>query len=36
MIDHRVTRGSHYVECVLLGEEDTGVPAFKIVGVFAT
>ncbi|KAL0945866.1 hypothetical protein HGRIS_012150 [Hohenbuehelia grisea] len=36
MIDHHVGKGSHFVECQLLGEEGEGVPAFKIVGVFAT
>ena len=37
MIDHYVTRGSHYVECQLLGEEDDrNVPPFKIIGVFST
>ncbi|KDQ56545.1 hypothetical protein JAAARDRAFT_179126 [Jaapia argillacea MUCL 33604] len=36
VIDHFVTRGSHYVECQLLGEEGRGVPAFKILGVFTT
>ncbi|KAI0705419.1 hypothetical protein C8Q76DRAFT_630930 [Earliella scabrosa] len=37
MIDHRVSRGSHYVECQLLGEEDDrNVPPFKIIGIFAT
>ncbi|KAH9947880.1 hypothetical protein B0H21DRAFT_736781 [Amylocystis lapponica] len=37
MIDHRVSRGSHYVECQLMGEEDDrNVAAFKIIGIFAT
>lgn len=36
IIDHFVSRGSHFVECVLLGEEGQGVPAFKIIGVFST
>ncbi|KAF5372532.1 hypothetical protein D9758_005146 [Tetrapyrgos nigripes] len=36
MIDHYVPRGSHFVECQLNGEEGSGVPAFKIIGVFAT
>ena len=36
MIDYAVARGSHNVECVLQGEEDTGVPPFKILGIFAT
>ncbi|OCH90489.1 hypothetical protein OBBRIDRAFT_730676 [Obba rivulosa] len=37
MIDHRVSRGSHYVECQLLGEEDDrNVPPFKIIGIFST
>ena len=36
-IDRHVARGSHYVECQLLGEEDDrNVPAFKIIGIFAT
>ncbi|KAF8665047.1 hypothetical protein AX16_000659 [Volvariella volvacea WC 439] len=36
VIDHFVTRGSHFVECQLLGEEGVGVPAFKIIGIFST
>ena len=36
LIDHNVARGSHYVECVLLGSEGSSVPPFKIIGVFAT
>ncbi|TFY78558.1 hypothetical protein EWM64_g5455 [Hericium alpestre] len=36
MIDHYVARGSHFVECALLGEEGQGVPPFKIIGVFTT
>ncbi|KAI0267349.1 hypothetical protein BC834DRAFT_822480 [Gloeopeniophorella convolvens] len=36
MIDQYVARGSHYVECVLLGTEGTSVPPFKIIGVFTT
>ncbi|RPD61605.1 hypothetical protein L226DRAFT_545258 [Lentinus tigrinus ALCF2SS1-7] len=37
MIDRRVARGTHYVECQLLGEEDDrNVPPFKIIGIFAT
>ncbi|OBZ76760.1 hypothetical protein A0H81_03348 [Grifola frondosa] len=37
MIDHRVSRGTHYVECQLLGEEDDrNVPPFKIIGIFST
>ena len=37
IIDRHVPRGSHYVECQLLGEEDDrNVPAFKIIGIFAT
>ncbi|KAJ7201057.1 hypothetical protein GGX14DRAFT_658889 [Mycena pura] len=35
-IDHFVARGSHFVECQLMGEEGQGVPIFKIIGVFAT
>ncbi|KXN83806.1 hypothetical protein AN958_01042 [Leucoagaricus sp. SymC.cos] len=35
MIDHFVSRGSHYVECQLMGEEGQAVPMFKIVGIFA-
>ncbi|KAF9452137.1 hypothetical protein P691DRAFT_661721 [Macrolepiota fuliginosa MF-IS2] len=34
-IDHFVSRGSHFVECQLMGEEGKGVPMFKIVGIFA-
>lgn len=37
IIDRRVARGTHYVECQLLGEEDDrNVPPFKIIGIFAT
>ena len=36
MIDHNVARGSHYVECILLGSEGAIVSPFKIIGVFAT
>ena len=36
MIDHWVSRGAHYVECVLMGDEGTSVPPFKIIGVFST
>ena len=36
LIDHFVSRGSHFVECQLLGEEGQRVPAFKIIGVFST
>ncbi|KIY69272.1 Cap64 protein [Cylindrobasidium torrendii FP15055 ss-10] len=36
IIDHFVTRGSHFVECQLLGEEGQTVPAFKIIGIFAS
>ena len=37
VIDHHVARGTHYVECQLLGEEDDrNVPPFKIIGIFAT
>lgn len=36
IIDHFVARGSHFVECQLLGEEGQRVPAFKIIGVFST
>ncbi|TFL07432.1 Cap64 protein [Pterulicium gracile] len=35
-IDHHVSRGSHYVECQLMGEEDEGVPMFKIIAVFSS
>ncbi|KDR76923.1 hypothetical protein GALMADRAFT_246046 [Galerina marginata CBS 339.88] len=36
VIDRYVSRGSHYVECQLQGEEGQGVPSFKIIGVFST
>ncbi|KAF9231772.1 hypothetical protein BU15DRAFT_55760 [Melanogaster broomeanus] len=36
IIDHFVSRGNHYVECVLLGEEGQQVPSFKVLGIFAT
>ncbi|KAJ7639783.1 hypothetical protein DFH06DRAFT_1053835 [Mycena polygramma] len=35
-IDHYVSRGSHFVECQLMGEEGQGVTIFKIIGVFST
>ncbi|KIK93684.1 hypothetical protein PAXRUDRAFT_828723 [Paxillus rubicundulus Ve08.2h10] len=35
IIDHSVSRGNHYVECLLLGEEGQVVPPFKIIGIFA-
>ncbi|KAG6816090.1 hypothetical protein H0H87_008752 [Tephrocybe sp. NHM501043] len=36
VIDHFVSRGSHFVECTMLGEEGQGVPMFKIIGIFST
>lgn len=37
IIDHFVARGSHFIECQLLGEEDDrNVPSFKIIGIFST
>ena len=36
IIDHFVVRGSHFVECQVLGEEGKKVPEFKIIGVFST
>ena len=36
IIDHGVTRGSHFVECLLMGEEGKTVPMFKIMGIFST
>ena len=36
IIDHFVTRGNHYVECVMVGEEGQVLPSFKIIGIFAT
>ncbi|EJD51813.1 hypothetical protein AURDEDRAFT_142703 [Auricularia subglabra TFB-10046 SS5] len=36
IIDHGVTRGSHFVECVLEGEEGKPVAPFKILGIFTT
>ncbi|KAG1724650.1 uncharacterized protein EDB91DRAFT_1331205 [Suillus paluster] len=35
-VSDAVPTGSHYVECVLIGEEGQSVPSFKIIGVFAT
>jgi hypothetical protein len=35
VIDRSVSRGSHYVECQLLGEEGYRIPEFKILGFFA-
>jgi hypothetical protein len=34
MIDRSVSKGSHYVECELMGEEGQGVPSFRLVGIF--
>jgi len=36
MIDRAVVRGSHYVECILLGTEGVSVPRFRLIGVFTT
>ncbi|KAL0572986.1 hypothetical protein V5O48_008977 [Marasmius crinis-equi] len=37
IIDRFVSRGNHFVECNLVGDEEAkGVPVFKIVGVFTT
>ena len=36
MIDHFVSRGSHFVECQLLGEEGQSVPMFKLLGILST
>jgi hypothetical protein len=36
VIDRGVARGSHYVECVLMGTEGISVPPFKLIGVFTT
>ncbi|KZV90938.1 hypothetical protein EXIGLDRAFT_676605 [Exidia glandulosa HHB12029] len=36
MIDHGVTRGSHFVECTLEGDEGKPVAPFKILGIFTT
>jgi hypothetical protein len=36
MIDQHVAKGSHYVECVLLGTEGVSVSPFKLIGVFTT
>ncbi|KAI9513521.1 hypothetical protein F5148DRAFT_1273121 [Russula earlei] len=36
MIDRSVAKGSHYIECVLLGAEGVSVPPFKLIGIFAT
>ncbi|KAI0074358.1 hypothetical protein K474DRAFT_1665555 [Panus rudis PR-1116 ss-1] len=37
MIDHNVPAGSHFVECILMGEEDDrNVPPFKLIGIFAS
>ncbi|KIK68414.1 hypothetical protein GYMLUDRAFT_154042 [Collybiopsis luxurians FD-317 M1] len=36
MIDHFVSRGNHFVECQLMGEEGQGVPIFKIIGIFSS
>ncbi|KAJ4490057.1 hypothetical protein J3R30DRAFT_3418469 [Lentinula aciculospora] len=36
MIDHYVSRGNHFVECQLKGEEGQGVPMFRIIGIFSS
>lgn len=36
VIDQYVAQGSHFVECMLLGEEGKAVEPFKILGIFAT
>ncbi|CDZ98034.1 SGNH hydrolase-type esterase domain [Phaffia rhodozyma] len=36
MIDFNVEKGSHFVECQLLGEEGKLAPQFQILGIFAT
>ena len=36
IIDHFVSRGNHFVDCVLLGDEGQAVPSFKVIGIFAT
>lgn len=36
VIDLDVELGSHFVECILLGEEGRTVEPFKILGIFAT
>ncbi|KAH8112798.1 Cap64 protein [Phellopilus nigrolimitatus] len=36
VIDHFVSRGSHYVECKLEGEEGQPVPAFRLLGIFSS
>jgi hypothetical protein len=36
MIDRGVAKGSHFVECVLMGVEEISVPPFKLIGVFTT
>jgi len=34
IIDKSVARGSHFIECLLMGDEGKGVPMFKIIGIF--
>jgi hypothetical protein len=36
MFDKYVGKGSHSIECKLVGEEGQRVPPFKILGIFAT
>jgi hypothetical protein len=36
IIDKEVEQGSHFVECMLLGEEGKTVDPFKILGIFST
>jgi len=36
VIDRFVTRGSHFVECQLMGDEGRPVPSFRLLGIFAS
>ncbi|THH04073.1 hypothetical protein EW145_g5790 [Phellinidium pouzarii] len=36
VIDHFVTRGSHFVECQLMGEEGQTVSEFRLLGIFSS
>lgn len=36
VIDRWVSRGSHFVECMLEGEEGQAVAEFQLLGIFAS
>lgn len=36
VIDRLVSRGSHFVECQLMGDEGHVVPEFRLLGMFSS